>query len=61
VRSHGIAVNAVLPSTMDTPQNRAAMPNANFASWLQLSDVAKVLAQLISSESGPINGQAIRL
>lgn len=60
-KPHGIAINAVLPSTMDTPQNRAAMPKADFRSWLSLSDVAHVLAFLISPEAGPIHGQAIRL
>jgi NAD(P)-dependent dehydrogenase (short-subunit alcohol dehydrogenase family) len=60
-KAHGIAINALLPTTLDTPQNRAAMPKADFSSWLSLSDVANVLAYLISPESGPINGQAIRL
>ena len=60
-RPHGIAINALLPSTLDTPQNRAAMPKADFSNWLALSDVANVLASLISPDSGPIYGQAIRL
>lgn len=60
-KPHGIAINALLPSTLDTPQNRAALPQADFSSWQSLSDVAGVLAFLISPESGPIYGQALRL
>ena len=58
---HGIGINAILPGTMDTPQNRAAMPQADRSSWLQLSDVANVLAYLVSPESAALHGQALRL
>jgi NAD(P)-dependent dehydrogenase (short-subunit alcohol dehydrogenase family) len=58
---HGIAINAILPGTMDTPKNRAAMPAADRSAWLQLSDVANVLAFLVSPESAAIQGQALRL
>ncbi|MEY4580772.1 MAG: hypothetical protein RL701_5475 [Pseudomonadota bacterium] len=57
----GVRINAVLPGTMDTPQNRAAMPNADRSSWLQLRDVAEVLTYLVSNASVAISGQAIRL
>lgn len=60
-KAHGVGVNAVLPSTMDTPQNRAAMPDADRSAWLQLSDVANVLAYLVSTESSALQGQALRL
>jgi NAD(P)-dependent dehydrogenase (short-subunit alcohol dehydrogenase family) len=60
-KPRGIAINAVLPSTMDTPQNRVAMPQADPSRWLKLSDVANVLAYLVSPDSEPIHGQAIRL
>jgi NAD(P)-dependent dehydrogenase (short-subunit alcohol dehydrogenase family) len=58
---HGISINAILPGTMDTPQNRAAMPQADRSTWLQLSDVANVLAYLVSPESTALCGQALRL
>ena len=60
-KPHGVGVNAVLPGTMDTPQNRAAMPNADRSAWLQLDDVANVLAHLVSAESTALQGQALRL
>jgi NAD(P)-dependent dehydrogenase (short-subunit alcohol dehydrogenase family) len=58
---YGVAINAVLPGTMDTPQNRAAMPLADRSGWLHLRDVANVLAYLVSPESAAIQGQALRL
>lgn len=57
----GVRINAVLPGTMDTPQNRAAMPHADRSSWLQLRDVAEVLTYLVSGASAAIHGQAITL
>jgi len=60
-RSFGVRVNAVLPGTMDTPQNRAAMPDADRSSWLQLRDVAEVLCYLVSPAAVAIQGQALTL
>jgi NAD(P)-dependent dehydrogenase (short-subunit alcohol dehydrogenase family) len=47
----GIWVNAVAPSILDTPANRAAMPKADHAAWPKVDDVARVIAFL----SSPIN------
>lgn len=58
-RDHGITVNCVLPSTMDTPANRAAMPQADFSRWPKTSEVAKVLAFLVSDDAAIISGAAI--
>ena len=57
----GITVNAVMPGTIDTPANRAAMPDADRTAWVRLEDVSKVIAYLTSADSGPVNGQAIRV
>src|SRR5262245_48953117 len=43
VKSSGINVNAILPSTIDTPQNRAAIPNADHAKWVQPEAIADVI------------------
>jgi NAD(P)-dependent dehydrogenase (short-subunit alcohol dehydrogenase family) len=59
--SFGVRVNAVLPSTMDTPQNRKNMPNADRSSWLQPGDVADVLCYLVSPAAAAIRGQALTL
>jgi len=52
----GILVNAVLPSLMDTPANRAAMPNADHASWPKPAEVAEAIAFLASPENTLTSG-----
>jgi len=61
VRGTPITINAVLPSTMDTPQNRAAMPKADRSKWVSLEEVANVLAFLVSDASSGVHGQALRV
>ena len=56
---HGIAVNAVLPSTMDTPANRRAMPNADRSGWVGTEAVADVIAYLASDRVGAVSGACI--
>ena len=46
-----IWVNAVLPSIMDTPANRKAMPNADYTKWPKLSEVAATIAFLASPQN----------
>lgn len=60
-RDSGVAINVVLPTTMDTPENRAAMPKADRSRWLSLDAVAEVLAYLVSPAASAIHGEAIRL
>ena len=48
VRSDGILVNAVAPSIMDTPANRAAMPGADFDAWPRVEEVARTMVWLAS-------------
>ena len=59
VRAHGITVNAVLPSTMDTPANRQAMPDADRASWVSTDAVALVVAFLASDAAEAVSGAAV--
>ena len=58
-RPHGIAVNAVLPSTMDTPANRHAMPDADGSGWVSTEAVADVIAFLASEGAGAVSGACI--
>jgi len=58
-RQDGIRANAVLPSVIDTPANRAAQPDADFSKWVAPEEIAKVLRFLVSSESAPTSGAAI--
>jgi NAD(P)-dependent dehydrogenase (short-subunit alcohol dehydrogenase family) len=59
VRDHGITVNAVAPSTMDTPGNRAAMPKSNRSDWVSTDAVAAVIAFLASEDAGAVTGAVV--
>jgi len=54
-----IWANAVLPSTMDTPANRAAMPDADFAKWPTVDDVAATIAFLASPANAVTRGALV--
>ena len=51
-----VRVNAVLPSTLDTPQNRADMPKVDPAIWVKPEDLAKVMLFLVSDDARDITG-----
>lgn len=55
----GVNVNCVLPGTIDTPQNRTAMPDADFATWVTPEAIAGVIAFLASDAARAIHGTAI--
>lgn len=59
LRGHGINVNCVLPSTIDTPENRAAMPKADFAKWVEPADLATVIAFLCSDGAKAMHGALV--
>ena len=54
-----ILVNAVAPSTMDTPANRAAMPKADFNAWTKVEDVAATILFLASPENRVTRGGVV--
>lgn len=59
VLEHGVRVNCILPSTMDTPANRASMPTADPARWVSTDSAAAVCAFLLSDASRDVSGAAI--
>ncbi len=59
VRDQGINVNAVIPSTIDTPTNRAAQPNADTHKWVAPEALAAVVLFLASDAARAIHGAAI--
>lgn len=61
LRPDGITVNAVVPTVIDTPANRKAMPDADRSTWLHPREIARVVAFLVSDDGGVVNGAAIRL
>jgi len=58
-KDRGISANVILPGTMDTPANRAAMPGADPAKWVQPSQVASLLLHLTSDDASQISGAVI--
>ena len=59
VNDYGINVNAVLPSIIDTPTNRAEMPEADFSNWVTPASIAEVICFLLSDQAKAINGALI--
>ena len=59
VRAQGVNVNAVLPSLIDTPRNRADMPDADFATWVSPHDLAEVVCFLSSDRARAVHGALV--
>lgn len=59
LKPEGIWVNAVVPSTMDTPANRAAMPAADFSAWPSVDDVAETIVFLASPSNRSTRGALV--
>jgi NAD(P)-dependent dehydrogenase (short-subunit alcohol dehydrogenase family) len=59
VRDQNINVNAVIPSTIDTPANRAAQPNADPSKWVTPADLAAVIVFLASDAARGLHGAAV--
>jgi NAD(P)-dependent dehydrogenase (short-subunit alcohol dehydrogenase family) len=58
-RTKGIRANAILPSVIDTPANRAAEPEADYSKWVQPAEIARVVRFLVSDDSAVTSGAAI--
>ena len=59
VTDSGITVNAVLPSTIDTPANRKAMATADFSKWVAPESIAQLIVWVCSDAAANVNGAAI--
>ena len=59
LRDRNVNVNCVLPTTLDTPENRKAMPEADPRKWVAPEDLENVIAFLASDAARAIHGAAI--
>jgi NAD(P)-dependent dehydrogenase (short-subunit alcohol dehydrogenase family) len=59
VLASGVRINVVLPSTLDTPANRRAMPKADASKWVSLPSAAAVIAFLLSDGARDLSGAAV--
>lgn len=59
VRQQGVNVNAVLPSLIDTPRNRADMPNADYSKWVSPEALSEVVSFLLSDAASAVHGALI--
>src|SRR3954447_7816076 len=55
-RDDDVRVNAILPSTIDTPANRRSMPDADFGTWVAPEQIARVVCFLCGDDAGVISG-----
>jgi NAD(P)-dependent dehydrogenase (short-subunit alcohol dehydrogenase family) len=59
LKKFNIQVNSVIPSTIDTPENREAMPNSDFSKWVSPEKIAEVILFLSSPSADAITGAAV--
>ncbi|MGH7178992.1 MAG: SDR family NAD(P)-dependent oxidoreductase [Tepidisphaeraceae bacterium] len=59
VKQENILVNAIVPSIMDTPANRKSIPDADFAKWPKVEQVAETMVFLASSENALTSGALV--
>ncbi len=58
-KHNNININCILPGTINTPQNRADMPNANFSNWVPTTDLANEILHLCSEQAKGVTGAAV--
>jgi NAD(P)-dependent dehydrogenase (short-subunit alcohol dehydrogenase family) len=58
-RDDGVRCNAILPSVIDTPANRASQPDADHSRWVAPAEIATVVRFLCSEESAPVSGAEV--
>lgn len=60
-KKYKIKASVIVPSILDTPPNREAMPNANYEDWVKPEDMAAIINFLVSEESAPIKESIIKV
>ncbi|MCB8945506.1 MAG: SDR family NAD(P)-dependent oxidoreductase [Ardenticatenaceae bacterium] len=59
LKGQGITVNCIIPDTIDTPENRQAMPKADFSKWVTPQEIAEVIVWLLTEAGGAVQGAAV--
>jgi NAD(P)-dependent dehydrogenase (short-subunit alcohol dehydrogenase family) len=59
VKKYDINVNCVIPSTIDTPNNRRDFPKADFSKWVDPKDIARLILFLVSDDSKVVSGASV--
>ncbi len=59
LKDRGVTVNAVLPSIIDTPENRKDMPDADVSRWVKPEQIGAVIGFLLSADAQCITGASI--
>jgi len=59
VKKYDINVNCIMPSIIDTPDNRRNFPDADFSRWVKPEEIAKVILFLLSDDSKTVSGASV--
>lgn len=60
-KEYNMQVNAILPSTIDTPENRKSMPEADHSAWVSPKDISKLIIYLLRPESSALSQSFLKL
>lgn len=60
-KGHNVVTNVIVPSTIDTPQNRKSMPDANFDNWVKAEDIASIISYHCSDEAKALREPVIKV
>jgi NAD(P)-dependent dehydrogenase (short-subunit alcohol dehydrogenase family) len=60
-KDNDITANVIVPSIIDTPANRASMPNADFSRWVKPEDIAETVLFLLSDTAGSLRGNVVKM
>ena len=59
LKEYGVNVNMIIPGTMNTPGNRASMPDADQSKWVEPEEIARVIVFLCSEEADTVSGAVV--
>ena len=60
-KGHNVVTSVIVPSTIDTPQNRKSMPDANFSNWVKAEEIAGIISYYCSDAAGSLREPLIKV